>query len=223
MSTHDGALELLPIEQLREYGRNARKGNIPALKDSLRAHGLYKPLLVNVGSQTSSEWEVLAGSHTLTAMRELNREAQEAGETALHLMVPCYVIDVGEEEAARLVLVDNKTSDGSTYNDEALTDLLDWLPDLDGTGFTDGELADLLAGMQEEEIPAEEPTESPYDDFIHVSLQLPPHLASQWLNHANQFDSPEEALEYLLDHGAGEETPAAETSVTSPVVFMTGN
>lgn len=199
-----GTLEHLPIEQLHNYSRNPRKGNIPAIKKSLCQHGLFKPLLVNTGTQTGEEWAVLAGNHTLAAMRELNRQAIDADQTPPHIMVPCYVIDVDETQAAEIVLIDNKTSDQADYNTEALADLLEWLPDLDATGYEQEELDDLLDNLnQVEEAPEdEEPTETPYADFITVRLQLPPHLAQQWLAHSMAFDSGEEALEYLLDHGA---------------------
>ena len=202
-----GHLEHLPIEQLRSYSRNPRKGSIPAIKNSLKNHGQFKPLLVNTGAQTGEEWAVLAGNHTLAAMRELNAEAQEAGKDQPHLMVPCYLIDVDATQAAEIVLVDNKTSDEATYNDEALLDLLDWLPDLDATGYTQEDLTALEDALNTPEEPAEEDVANPYGDFITVRLQLPPHLAQQWLSHTTAFDSDEEALEYLLDHngqGAGQ-------------------
>ncbi|MFS0188764.1 ParB/RepB/Spo0J family partition protein [Corynebacterium striatum] len=201
--TTSGQLEHLPIEQLHQYGRNPRKGNVPVIKESLKHHGQFKPLLVNAGSQTGEEWAILAGNHTYAAMQELNKEARDVGETEPHRMVPCYVIDVDEAQAAEIVLVDNKTSDGSTYNDEALYDLLDWLPDLDGTGYTQDDLIMLEASLNtvEEQEPEEE-INNPYDDFISVKLNLPPVLAQQWLTFSTGFDSGEEALEHLLDHGA---------------------
>lgn len=201
-----GTLEHLPIEQLHNYSRNPRKGNIPAIKKSLHQHGLFKPLLVNTGAQTGEEWAVLAGNHTLAAMRELNQQATNAGQMPPHTMVPCYIIDVDETQAAEIVLVDNKTSDEAGYNNEALADLLDWLPDLDATGYEQADLDALLDGLNTvEELPEEEAQDTPYADFITVRLQLPPHLAQQWLAHSMAFDSAEEALEHLLDHGALEE------------------
>ncbi|MDK4269245.1 ParB N-terminal domain-containing protein [Corynebacterium accolens] len=198
-----GTLEHLPIEQLHNYARNPRKGNIPAIKKSLHQHGLFKPLLVNTGSQTGEEWAVLAGNHTLAAMRELNQQAADAAQDQPYTMVPCYIIDVDETQAAEIVLVDNKTSDEAGYNNEALADLLDWLPDLDATGYEQADLDALLDGLNTvEELPEEEAQENPYADFITVRLQLPPHLAQQWLAHSMAFDSAEEALEHLLDHGA---------------------
>ena len=198
-----GELQHLPIEQLHNYARNPRKGNISAIKKSLHHHGLFKPLLVNTGTQTGEEWAVLAGNHTLAAMRELNQQATAAGQTPPHTMVPCYIVDVDETQAAEIVLVDNKTSDQADYNNEALVDLLDWLPDLDATGYEQADLDALLDGLNTvEELPEEEEQDTPYADFITVRLQLPPHLAQQWLAHSMAFDSAEEALEHLLDHGA---------------------
>ena len=128
------------------------------------------------------------------------------GQTPPHTMVPCYIVDVDETQAAEIVLVDNKTSDQADYNNEALVDLLDWLPDLDATGYEQADLDALLDGLNTvEELPEEEEQDTPYADFITVRLQLPPHLAQQWLAHSMAFDSAEEALEHLLDHGALEE------------------
>lgn len=203
--TTSGQLEHLPIDELRTYGRNPRKGNIEAIAASLTAHGQYKPLVVNTGSLTGEPWAVLAGNHTLMAMRHLNQQAQEQDQPLPHLMVPCWIIDVDADEAARIVLADNRTSDQSTYNTETLVDLLGELPDLTGTGYTYSDLEELQAQLNtpEEEPPADEITD-PYEDFITIRLQLPPHLAQQWLAHTTGFGSDEEALEYLLDHGAGQ-------------------
>ncbi|WP_244660085.1 hypothetical protein [Corynebacterium diphtheriae] len=93
----------------------------------------------------------------------------------------------------------------ATYNDETLLDILQDLPDLTGTGYTDNDLADLIASMTGEELePEDDPTPNPYEDFITIRMQLPPHLAQQWLALSNGFDSPEEALEYLLDNRVSE-------------------
>lgn len=116
----------------------------------------------------------------------------------------CWVIDVTEEQLARIVTVDNRASDLATYNDETLLDILQDLPDLTGTGYSDSDLADLIASMEEEELTPEEHNTDPYEDFITIRMQLPPHLAQQWLALSNGFDSPEEALEYLLDNRVAE-------------------
>lgn len=201
MNNLGGTLESVPIGQLNHYSRNPRKGDVQAIKESLKAHGLYKPLLVNSGAQTGEQWAVLAGNHTLAAMRELNEEAKKQGCPEPYSSVPVYIIDVDAEEAARIVLVDNRISDQATYNDEQLLNLLEWLPELDGTGYSLPDL-DSLRSLIDELEPEEQSEEviNPYDDFVTVRLQLPPLLAKQWLVFSTAFDSSEEALEHLLDH-----------------------
>lgn len=138
--------------------------------------------------------EVACGNHTLKALQQLGAPTAD-----------CWVIDVTEEQLSRIVTVDNRASDLATYNDETLLDILQDLPDLTGTGYTDNDLADLIASMTGEELePEDDPTPNPYEDFITIRMQLPPHLAQQWLALSNGFDSPEEALEYLLDNRVSE-------------------
>lgn len=161
---------------------------------SIVANGVYRPIYVNKGTYTGRPLEVLAGNHTLKALQQLGTPTAD-----------CWVIDVTEEQLARIVTVDNRASDLATYNDETLLDILQDLPDLTGTGYTDNDLADLIASMTGEELePEDDPTPNPYEDFITIRMQLPPHLAQQWLALSNGFDSPEEALEYLLDNRVSE-------------------
>ncbi|QVI99802.1 ParB-like nuclease domain-containing protein [Corynebacterium diphtheriae] len=181
-------LEYLSVTELRYYYRNPRKGDIDLIADSIIQNGQYKPLVVNRGTRTGRPMEVLAGNHTLMALQKLGTES-----------TPCWVIDVDEDQAAKIVVVDNRASDLATYNDETLLDILQDLPDLTGTGYSDSDLADLITSMEEEELAPEEHRPDPYEDFITIRMQLPPHLAQQWLALSNGFDSPEEALEYLLD------------------------
>lgn len=121
----------VPVDTLRPYGRNPRRGNLEAIKESLEHHGQYRPLVVNRRSG-----EVLAGNHTLAAARQL-------GWTE---MAVTYV-DVDEEQAARIVLVDNRTNDLAGYDDSELAGLLEGLPTLDGTAWGDDDLERLLAKL----------------------------------------------------------------------------
>ncbi|OLN17499.1 transcriptional regulator [Corynebacterium diphtheriae] len=183
-----------PTQQLRYYHRNPRKGDVNVITDSIIQNGIYKPLVVNRGTHTGRPMEVACGNHTLKALQQLGTPTAD-----------CWVIDVTEEQLARIVTVDNRASDLATYNDETLLDILQDLPDLTGTGYTDNDLADLIASMTGEELePEDDPTPNPYEDFITIRMQLPPHLAQQWLALSNGFDSPEEALEYLLDNRVSE-------------------
>jgi DNA modification methylase len=122
----------VPVAQLRPYGRNPRRGDVAAIRASLQAHGQYRPLVVNRRSG-----EVLAGNHTLQA-------AVELGWTE----VAVTYVDVDDEQAARIVLVDNRTNDLAGYDDSELAALLEGLPDLEGTGFEARDLERLLAALQ---------------------------------------------------------------------------
>lgn len=118
----------VPLKALVPYPANPRQGNIEAIVESLRAHGQYRALVVN-----KSTGQVLAGNHTLAALRKIG-----ATEALVHY------VDVDETEAAQIVLVDNRANDLAAYDDAALLELLQALPDLSGTGYGDDDLADLL-------------------------------------------------------------------------------
>jgi site-specific DNA-methyltransferase (adenine-specific) len=119
----------VPVTSLRAYGRNPRRGSVEAIKSSLAINGQYRPIVVN--RRTS---EVLAGNHTLAAARELGWQD-----------VAATFVDVDEDQAARIVLVDNRSNDVAGYDDGELTALLASLPNLDGTGYEPMDLDALLA------------------------------------------------------------------------------
>jgi site-specific DNA-methyltransferase (adenine-specific) len=121
----------VPVASLRLYHANPRRGDVAVIADSLRRHGQYRPIVVN--RRTS---EVLAGNHTLLGAIDL-------GWTD----IAATFVDVDDETAARIVLIDNRASDLAVYDDSALVDLLRTLPDLGGTGFERADLEELLAGL----------------------------------------------------------------------------
>src|SRR5829696_6904601 len=119
---------LLPVDRVRPHPRNPRRGDITAIKESLELNGQYRPIVVNGRSM-----EVMAGNHTLLAARELGWE-----EIAVNF------VDVDEEQARRVLLVDNRTNDLASYDTEGLVELLEELDGLEGTGYDDEALGDLL-------------------------------------------------------------------------------
>lgn len=129
----------VPIDQLKHYGKNARRGDVAAIAESLEHHGQYKPIVVRAGTN-----EVLAGNHTLKAARELGWDR-----------LAVTFMDVNDDQAARIVLVDNRTNDLAGYDEEALAGLLQELPDLAGTGFTVDAVDALVHGQEQE--PADAP------------------------------------------------------------------
>jgi site-specific DNA-methyltransferase (adenine-specific) len=129
--------ELVTTAKLNPFHRNPRIGNVPLIVDSLKAHGQYKPLIGNRGTKTGRPNEVLAGNHLLQAGLQMGLE---------QMLV--HWLDVDDEEAAKIVLVDNRASDKGGYDSELLAGLLVDLDDLTGTGYSDGDLSRLLAGLE---------------------------------------------------------------------------
>ncbi|MET8956986.1 ParB/RepB/Spo0J family partition protein [Streptomyces sp. NPDC004129] len=123
----------VPIDDLTEYHRNPRTGDVDAIAESLRVNGQYKAIVVNRGTHTGRPGEILAGNHTWAAAKQLGWE-----------QIAATFVDVSDEDAARIVVVDNRTSDLAGYDSELLADILDELPDLDGTGYDQDALDKLL-------------------------------------------------------------------------------
>lgn len=131
-------VESVALTDLKLYPNNPRKSNIRLLVESLEAHGQYKPITVN-----SRNNEILAGNHTFQAAQQLGWET-----------ISVTWIDVDDETAAKIVAIDNKSSDLGEYDNEKLLSLLDSLPDLDGSGYGESDLDDLKALLEEAETPS---------------------------------------------------------------------
>ncbi|MFI1182527.1 ParB N-terminal domain-containing protein [Streptomyces sp. NPDC020799] len=123
----------VPVADLAPYHRNPRTGDLAAIAESLATHGQYKPIVVNKGTLTGRPNEILAGNHTAKAARTLGWDE-----------IAVTWLDVDEDTAAKIVIVDNRTSDLAGYDTELLADILSDLPDLKGTGYDKEQLDDLL-------------------------------------------------------------------------------
>jgi DNA modification methylase len=161
MSTTTPTTEYVPIDDLVPFPGNPRRGNVAAIKHSLEQNGQYRPIVVR--RQTM---EVLAGNHTMQAAKEL-------GWTEIAVTF----VDCDEEQAKRIALVDNRTNDLATYDDAELAALLTELPSLEGTGYDQAALDELLdslspAPVLEDEVPPlpAEPRTEPGDLY-----RLGPH------------------------------------------------
>lgn len=130
-------VKTVALSALKTYHNNPRKGNVEVIADSLAAFGQYKPITVNKKTN-----EILAGNHTFEAAKKL-------GWTDISV---AYV-DVDEDTAARIVAIDNRAADLGTYDDEKLFDLLSELEDLAHTGYTADSFDDLLASLEEADVP----------------------------------------------------------------------
>lgn len=197
MLHEDGLREMLHLDDLHPYRGNPRIGDVGLIKASLVEHGQYRPAVVN---DTEDGYIVLAGNHLVQAMRELDAENPNEGWDVVWV----HIVRLDEQQARRLALTDNRVSDLATYDEAALLAELEALDMFDGTGWAEADLDALEALTQDAEPdPAEDtPDEFPYPGMATITLHLLPPLHEQWQAFTRGFDSPEEALEHLLDHGS---------------------
>jgi len=193
--------ETVPIDTLKPFHKNPRIGDVEKVAESLAENGMFKPIVVNVGTKTGREREILGGNHTFMAAKRLK-------------WTEIFVawVDVGETDAEKIVLADNGTSDGSTYDDSILTELLAGIKDrgdsLIGTTYTDDTLSRLIKDTSRSEnsnVDKIEDADSTLEgvadlnDFVHFESDLPydiPPLLSNMIPD----DIPGEPLEVWAGH-----------------------
>ncbi len=127
-----------PITQLKPHPKNVRQGDIGAISLSLEQHGQYRPIVVQ-----QSTGFILAGNHTYKAAKALKWKD-----------IAATYVDVDDEQALRILLIDNRANDLASYDDSALVEMLKALMDtelkLDGTGFDPSDLDQLLKDLEME-------------------------------------------------------------------------
>jgi len=122
-----GQVASVPINSLEAYPTNPRRGDIDSIALSLKAHGQYRPIVVQYGTNY-----ILAGNHTYKAAKKLGWKK-----------IKITYIEVDETTARRIVLADNRLTDLAGYNEPLLKSLLQALPELEGTGFSASEVETL--------------------------------------------------------------------------------
>lgn len=151
---HDLTPHDLPLADLTLLPGNPRQGDIGAVSESMRVNGVYQPIIVNKGTKTGRPNEIIAGNHRAQAAKALG-----------HKTIPAIVLDLTDEEAKRIALADNRTSDLADYDNDALLLMLQDLPDLAGTGYDGDDLDELLAELN---------TESPDEGLTDPDEAPPP-------------------------------------------------
>lgn len=120
------------VAELKHHPKNPRHGDVGAIHESIEANGFYGALVVQ-----KSTGYVLAGNHRLAA-------AVYAGAKR----VPVLEVDCDDETALRILVVDNRSSDLATNDDDLLAEILVELAateaGLAGTGHDGDSLDDLL-------------------------------------------------------------------------------
>src|SRR5450756_2998780 len=140
----------IPTDGLPLDNRNANKGTErgrQAVVDSLRELGAGRSIV------SDRNGTVIAGNKTLEAARKLGlpiRVVESAGDELVVVRRTDLALDEGDR-ARRLAYLDNRSSElGLEWDLEQLRADLAGGVDLSGCGFTDGELAALLAQIAPE-------------------------------------------------------------------------
>jgi ParB-like chromosome segregation protein Spo0J len=133
-------VEIVDINTLKPHPKNPRQGDVETVRESLRANGQYKPLVVNRHKGLVNV--IAAGHHTWLAARAEGWN-----------QIGVIFIDVDEAQHKRIMLVDNASADKGTYNEELLAEIMANLATttegLTGTGYTEVEFQDLIKSVQE--------------------------------------------------------------------------
>lgn len=141
--------EVVPTKDLQPFHKNPRIGDVNAVAKSMHLNGQFRPIVVNIGSKTGRKNEILAGNHTwIAARREL--EWEENGEVYSKESwtdILASFVDVDDAQATKIVLADNKTSDASKYDEGILAEIFQQVENIAGTGYSNIEVEDILAGV----------------------------------------------------------------------------
>jgi len=130
--------ELVDVDsgRLITHPDNARRGNIEAIRESIRSNGFYGAVIAQ-----KSTGHIIVGNHRYIA-------ATQEGITE----IPVIWRDCTDDEARKLLLVDNRSSDAGSYDEESLRDLLavtlDSMGDLAGTGYERDDLEALMFSLE---------------------------------------------------------------------------
>ena len=144
------SIEWVSVEELHLNASNPRQNEkaVGPVKDSLARFGWKQPV---VADKSGRVW---AGNTRLKAAKELGMEK-----------VPVWRIEGTELEMHAFAIADNRTSEFADWDNEMLSVLLGQLQEedmLDGVGYTDAEVFDLIDRFGADETPGPEPEpESP--------------------------------------------------------------
>lgn len=133
-------IELLPLDALTPYDKNARlhtRVQIEKIAKSIAAFGFNNPILID------ADQGLIAGHGRLEAAKLLELES-----------VPVIRLDhLNEKERQAYILADNRLADLSQWDEELLGKEVAALQeaelDLDALGWSEDELAALVAGLDE--------------------------------------------------------------------------
>lgn len=124
------------LNELKMDGDNARSHNhrnICAIKESILAFAQYAPIVVQESSSM-----IIAGNGTYMAVKELGWDE-----------IDCVVLDVSDERARAISIIDNRSTELSNWDTSSLLKILTELdaPNLAISGYTDKEVEMLMNSL----------------------------------------------------------------------------
>lgn len=163
-------VERVRIADLKLDPRNARKGDVASVAESLREFGQHRPAVVRRADST-----IVAGNHMIMAAMTLGWD---------HINV--VWVDDDQETAIRRGLADNATGDQATWDKNLLTELLGEVG-TDVPGFDDSFLEKLLddgTSKPEDDVPAYPIVAQPGEHYSYVLIVGSDHPDNAWLQTA---------------------------------------
>ena len=152
-----GETLFVSIGEINKHPKNVRIADIGLIEKSIKVHGQYAPIIVNLRTKY-----IVKGNHVYEACRNLNYKE-----------VLVRFIDVDESQEIEILLIDNRTSDGSTYDEDELLNLINGIPNLENTGFSNAEIkligdrAELaLKELEEHNLEAKDYANMPKKSFL---------------------------------------------------------
>ena len=132
--------EVRSVESLTPHPRNVNTGNRSVIAESIDTNGWFGAVLVQ-----ESTGHIIAGTHRWL-------EAKEAGATE----VPALILDVDDDQAERIMLVDNRSARLGEDRPPELAQLLSELAEgpqgLTGLGYQPADLTALLDDLETTEL-----------------------------------------------------------------------
>lgn len=122
--------ERTSISAVTPHPDNAREGDIGAITQMLAQWGQYRSITAN-----RRTGHVVKGNHTLAAAKALGWDC-----------IAVRWIDVDPDQEAKILLIDNRTSDLARYDSDRLTALFAEITSWDGTGYSPEDAAEIIAG-----------------------------------------------------------------------------
>ena len=196
------------INDLTPYPQNPRRGDIQAIAESLSYHGQFKPIVVNKNNV------ILAGNHTFKAAKKLGWK-----------QISVVYVDVDPVQARKIMLADNRINDLASYNEGLLETILKTFDDLNGTGFTDGDIKALEKIINDGEEPKSDKQASDKleeDPEVKISawrFTITPIAYSAWKDHlSNEDEQSKPKAINLIRERLGIPKPKVVRKKTHPIL-----